>query len=62
VSESEPKEYSYNITYTLVFEDPEQQQAWYDLLKIWKKKFGDDVPVGQMIVAFVNEQNSSEVH
>ena len=62
VSDSEPKEYSYNITYTLVFEDPEQQQAWYDLLKIWKKKFGDDVPVGQMIVAFVNEQNSSEVH
>jgi hypothetical protein len=53
------REFGVNITFSIVFENPQQQQAWYDLVKTWKKKHGNDCAIGQLIEMENNAQNNS---
>lgn len=52
-------EFGVNITYSIVFENPQQQQAWYDLVKVWKRRFGNDASLGHLIEMESNAQNNS---
>jgi ParB-like chromosome segregation protein Spo0J len=54
-----PQEFGVNITFSIVFENPQQQQAWYDLVKVWKRRFGNDAPLGQLIEMESNAQNNA---
>jgi ParB-like chromosome segregation protein Spo0J len=54
-----PQEFGVNITFSIVFENPQQQQAWYDLVKVWKQRFGNDAPLGQLIEMESNAQNNA---
>jgi len=47
----------FNIAYTIAFEDTQQQEAWYDLLRIWKQRFGE-LPIGQLIQRTLHEEGS----
>ncbi|MBN8246419.1 MAG: hypothetical protein J0L84_03130, partial [Verrucomicrobia bacterium] len=47
----------FNIAYTIAFEDTQQQEAWYDLLRVWKQRFGE-LPIGQLIQKALHEEGS----
>lgn len=47
----------FNISYTIAFEDTQQQEAWYDLLRVWRQRFGE-LPLGQLIQRAFHEEGS----
>jgi hypothetical protein len=46
---------NYIIQYNIVFDDEQQQDKWFEFVRILKEKFPDAETIGERIAYFVNE-------
>ncbi|MFZ9891064.1 MAG: ParB/Srx family N-terminal domain-containing protein [Ilumatobacteraceae bacterium] len=60
-SDSGESEKSFNISYTIIFDDLEQQKQWFDWLSSLKRQYPNAVTIAEKICAFIQDSRAEDV-
>lgn len=54
-------EKSFNISYTIIFDDLEQQKQWFEFLSSLKRAYPDAITIAEKICAYLQDNRSEDV-